>query len=86
LDESLKQNYYFSQDCGVPFFATLLHYRNEKLSNQISALVKYHLNLCDFCRAELTLLAHHRRLKQDERTPEIPMNLRILAESILSRT
>ena len=76
----------FRKTATCPSSATLLNFRNQKLSNQVSTLVKYHLNLCDFCRAELTLLAHHRRLKHDERTPEIPMNLRILAESILSRT
>jgi hypothetical protein len=45
-------------------------------------LVTEHLKLCDFCNAELPLLAHHQPL-QITNVPEIPMNLRILAESIL---
>jgi hypothetical protein len=41
---------------------------------------------CDFCTAELALLAHHTRGdKREERAPEIPMNLRILAESLLCK-
>jgi hypothetical protein len=45
--------------------------------------VKEHLAECDFCNAELPLLAHHQPVAGGQRTPEIPMNLRILAESIL---
>jgi hypothetical protein len=67
-----------------PSSKTLLYFRTEKLSTEVTTLVEYHLNQCEFCRAELMLLAHHRRpAKNDERAPEIPMNLRILAESIL---
>jgi hypothetical protein len=74
----------FRKTAACPTAATLLRFRTEKLSRQLSTLVKYHLNACDFCRAELTLLAHHRRAeKGEEKVPEIPMNLRILAESIL---
>lgn len=76
----------FRKTAACPSSATLLHFRNQKLSASIAKLVQYHLSMCDFCRAELKLLAHHRRTKQDERTPEIPKNLRILAESILRRT
>ena len=51
----------------------------------MSTLVGYHLKACEFCNAELALLAHHhqRSRKKEQRAPEIPMNLRILAESIL---
>jgi hypothetical protein len=47
--------------------------------------VKEHLRDCDFCDAELRLLAHHQPTAVKYTTPEIPMNLRILAESILNR-
>ena len=50
----------------------------------LSTLVRQHLESCEFCSAELPLLAHHRPVRSLARTPEIPMNLRILAESILS--
>jgi hypothetical protein len=45
--------------------------------------VRTHLADCEFCAAELPLLAHHKPGRRQPRTPEIPMNLRILAESIL---
>ena len=45
--------------------------------------VKEHLKECDFCCAELRLLAHHEPIFTKYPVPEIPMNLRILAESIL---
>jgi len=77
----------FRKTAACPSATTLLYYRSEKLSNEISTLVGYHLVKCEFCRAELMLLAHHRRrTKNEERPPEIPMNLRILAESLLSHS
>ena len=77
----------FRKTAACPSTKTLLYFRTEKLSLEISTLVRYHLSACDFCHAELMLLAHHRQggSKLDEKTPEIPMNLRILAESILSQ-
>ena len=62
---------------------TLLSFRSEQISPMIGTLVRQHLETCDFCRAELPLLAHHRTDRSTFKTPEIPMNLRILAESIL---
>ena len=50
----------------------------------VGTLVRQHLEACEFCSAELPLLAHHRTERDAPRTPEIPTNLRILAESILS--
>jgi len=79
-----KKNIHFRKTAACPSSNTLLYYRTEKLSQEISTLVGYHLIKCDFCRAELMLLAHHRRsTTNEERPPEIPMNLRILAESLL---
>jgi len=50
----------------------------------VVTLVKQHLEACEFCTAELPLLAHHEaELQGITKPPEIPMNLRILAESIL---
>ena len=81
-----KQTTPFCKTASCPSANTLLSFRNGDLTQQISTLVTYHLNLCDFCRCEILLLAHHqRRSRVSQRTPEIPMNLRILAESILSQ-
>ena len=40
--------------------------------------------VCDFCCAELRLLAYDQPSTVQYPVPEMPMNLRILAESILS--
>lgn len=49
----------------------------------VARLIEQHLGACEFCNAELPLLAHHRTDQSSLKPPEIPMNLRILAESIL---
>ena len=49
-------------------------------------LLKHHLAACDFCSAELPLLAHYEVPAKGEcKPPEIPINLRILAESLLGK-
>ena len=73
----------FRKTATCPASSTLLSYREEKLSRKIAALVRMHLAGCEFCNAELPLLAHHKPERRQPRPPEIPMNLRILAESIL---
>jgi hypothetical protein len=74
----------FRKTAACPASATLLSYRVQKLSRKLAAEVTQHLVVCEFCNAELPLLAHHKPGLRVRRTPEIPMNLRILAESILS--
>lgn len=75
----------FLKTAGCPASATLLSFRGKTLSDEAEMLVTDHLKSCDFCNAELPLLAHHQPLLNPaSKTPEIPMNLRILAESILS--
>jgi hypothetical protein len=80
-----KKTTTFRKTTACPSSTTLLYFRTQKLSGEISTLVNYHLQVCDFCRAELMLLAHHRLSRSEQKVPEIPMNLRILAESILNR-
>ena len=64
----------------------MLSFRSDSLSAEATTLVKDHLEVCDFCSAELPLLAHHAvGAERGLKTPEIPLDLRILAESILSR-
>jgi hypothetical protein len=71
-------------DC--PASATLLSFRCQNLPAQTTSQVQAHLQVCDFCCAEMRLLAHHDAGKTGGvKVPEIPINLRILAESILSR-
>ncbi|HEY2963691.1 MAG TPA: hypothetical protein VGJ37_14820 [Pyrinomonadaceae bacterium] len=73
----------FRKTAACPASATLLSYCSQKLSRKLAAVVRQHLAVCEFCNAELPLLAHHKSERRGPRTPEIPMNLRILAESIL---
>lgn len=48
------------------------------------SLVRFHLWSCDFCSAEIPLLSHYSHPQRGEsRVPEIPINLRVLAESLL---
>ncbi len=77
----------FRKTEACPSSNILLSFRLKKLSPEILTLVSYHLIVCEFCGAELRLLAHHCATEKRERkVPDIPMNLRILAESILCQS
>ena len=75
----------FRKTTACPASATLVSFRCQNLPAELANSVKEHLRDCDFCCAELRLLAHHQPITVKYTTPEIPMNLRILAESILNR-
>ena len=75
----------FLKTAACPTSATLLSFRYQNLPEELAISVKEHLRGCDFCCAELRLLAHTPATIAGHKTPEIPMNLRILAESILNR-
>jgi len=76
----------FSKTTACPASATLLSFRCENLPAETATSIQEHLKDCDFCCAELTLLAHHEPAATGGyKVPEIPMNLRILAESILAK-
>jgi hypothetical protein len=73
----------FRKTAACPASTTLLSFRARRLSPMVARLIEQHLDACEFCSAELPLLAHHRTDPGPFKPPEIPMNLRILAESIL---
>jgi len=76
----------FKKTAACPSDAILMSYRSKTLSSEIMMLVRYHLSTCEFCCAELPLLGHYTRpQRRERRAPEIPMNLRILAESLLAQ-
>jgi len=75
----------FKKTATCPASATLLSFRCNNLPADAATTVKEHLEQCDFCSAELPLLAHHQPVTGSQRTPDIPMDLRILAESILKK-
>jgi len=77
----------FRKTAACPSEGVLVSYNSRKLSQEIMGLVRFHLGFCDFCSAELSLLSRHSRShKVEAKTPEIPMNLRVLAESLLFRS
>lgn len=42
-----------------------------------------HLSVCDFCAAEAHMLSRHRPSESSYAPPEMPGNLRLLAESLM---
>ena len=75
----------FRKTAACPPSSELLSYRSRALSAIEEMFIREHLGGCDFCSAELGLLAHdHATPVINLRVPEMPINLRILAESILS--
>jgi hypothetical protein len=81
-----KSTTLFRKTAACPASATLLSFRCQNLPAETARQVEEHLDSCDFCCAELPLLAHCETVVSGgHKTPEIPMDLRILAESILGR-
>src|SRR6185436_11739700 len=76
----------FSKKLACPSSNILLSFRSHSLAPEINFLVKHHLASCDFCYCEIPLLSFYTLpLKGECRPPDLPMNLRVLAESILGR-
>jgi hypothetical protein len=74
----------FSKKLACPPSNLLVSFRHQGLSPEINLLVKHHLAGCDFCYCEIPLLAFYAQpLKGECRPPDLPINLRVLAESIL---
>jgi hypothetical protein len=83
----LHNGSFFKKTATCPSSDTLLSFRAMKLPRELLALVRLHLTDCEFCSAELALLAFHQPpLKGEDKPPEIPKNLRILAESLLCQS
>ena len=76
----------FSKKLACPSSNLLLSYSRGGLAREINSLIKHHLATCDFCYCEVPLLAHYTPPSRGEcRVPDLPINLRVLAESILGR-
>lgn len=74
----------FSKKLACPSSTLLLSFQHQTLAPEINLLVKHHLAGCDFCNCEIPLLKFYTQpLKGECRPPELPINLRVLAESIL---
>jgi hypothetical protein len=74
----------FAKKLGCPSSTLLLSFSSHTLAPEINLLVRHHLASCDFCYCEIPLLSFYTVPRKGEtRTPELPVNLRALAESIL---
>jgi hypothetical protein len=75
----------FCKQATCPSSATLLTFRELGLETEIDAQVNKHLETCDFCCAELQLLAECPLAEEDVTNPaSIPLPLRRLAEEIFA--
>jgi hypothetical protein len=76
----------FRKKLACPSSNLLLSFQNQALAPEINFMVKHHLSGCDFCYCEIPLLTFYKPpLKGECRPPELPINLRVLAESILGQ-
>ncbi|MCU1266106.1 MAG: hypothetical protein JWM21_2424 [Acidobacteria bacterium] len=76
----------FTKQAACPSSKILLEYRRNTLAPELSKLVEWHLEECDFCWSEMRLLTHHApqaASKEEGRPPSMPVNLRVLAEALL---
>ena len=76
----------FCKTTRCPSAETLLRYRRRRLPIRNRATVETHLRQCEFCSAELQLLERHRNELEEYRAAEMPIQLRRLAEDLLSKT
>jgi len=76
----------FTKKLACPSSNLLLSFLSQSLAPEIDFLVKHHLAGCDFCYCEVPLLSFYTPpVKGECRPPDLPINLRALAESILGR-
>jgi hypothetical protein len=73
----------FCKQVTCPSSEALLSYGTIALTLDEEAQVKSHLAGCDFCGAELQLLIDHSPVDEEFDLPEIPLDLRCLAEALL---
>lgn len=75
----------FCKQANCPSAATLLSYRDFGLESEADAIVTQHLEICEFCCAELQLLTECPQSTDEFSVAEaIPVPLRRLAEEIFA--
>lgn len=76
----------FSKQLDCPSAVLLVSFNRRELAPETDVAVKLHLDTCDFCACERPLLTFYTKPRAGEcRVPELPKNLRVLAESILGQ-
>jgi hypothetical protein len=76
----------FCKKATCPPTTYLIQYLSEELFPTRLKRLERHLSSCDFCGAELQLLAKHPLNSQEEKyvTPVMPEHLRLLAKALLT--
>jgi hypothetical protein len=74
----------FCKQATCPSSETLLSYQQVGLTSEQRAWIASHLTACDFCGAELQLLTKYSPTGEEYALADIPLNLRHLAEALLS--
>ena len=75
----------FRKRVSCPSSQALLAFLGSRLGCPEPECIELHLVTCDFCSAELQLLARHRSDTEEYAFVEMPAQLRRLAESLLRR-
>ena len=73
----------FCKQITCPRSELLAIYSATRMVTEIESLIEEHLAACDFCGAETQLLTKYPPTEEKFAPPEIPENLRCLAEAIL---
>jgi hypothetical protein len=73
----------FCKRSACPASCVLLEFRRSRLTTEDSDQVRAHLTHCEFCGAEVQLLAHYRDAPVDDSFAPMPLHLRRLAEDLL---
>lgn len=74
----------FRKQTGCPSAQMLLRYQTDNLSSEPYAWITSHLDVCEFCAAELQLLTAHSPVEEECPVADMPLHLRCLAEALLS--
>jgi hypothetical protein len=74
----------FSKQAHCPPTETLAAYQHDTLPLLAEQAVAAHLGVCDFCGAELQLLARAAEAIPPAPTPPLPLALRLYAETLLA--
>jgi hypothetical protein len=76
----------FCKTAECPTSQALLAYRRSFITTPGITSIESHLAICDFCSAELQLLAHCNGEGEEYYFVEMPAQLRRLAEDLLHRS
>jgi hypothetical protein len=75
----------FCKHLTCPASETLLAYSEKNLGTATRDRIDLHLETCDFCQAEVQLLTEHTpSFTENCECAEMPVHLRLLAESIMA--